>query len=143
MEKKLKGILIDPVAKTLTEVIHNGNFRQIYKFIECDTFTVVQIDEINCIYVDDEGLLNNPRYFFNYKGYDQPLAGRGLVLGVDREGPTIGTNLTIEELTPLISFSEHSVQGWEHFEGETERYGIRMPVIGARPIFGPPEDDVI
>jgi hypothetical protein len=100
---------------------------------------VIQLDRINCIYVDDEGLLNNPRYFFNYKGYDQPLAGRGLVLGVDREGDTIGTNLTIERLTPLISFSEHSVLGWEHFEGGTEKYGIRMPVIGSRPIFGPPE----
>jgi hypothetical protein len=34
MQKKLRGILIDPKEKTLTEVIHDGDFKQIYKFIE-------------------------------------------------------------------------------------------------------------
>lgn len=143
MEKKLRGFLIDPEAKTIKQVVHNGDYKQIYEFTGCDCFTVVQIDDVNCVYVDDNSLLDSPRYFFVLKGYPQPLAGKGLVLGVDREGETIGSNFELEELQPLVSFTELSVQGWktEHEDDVEILPGIRGFRHRTEPIFGPPDEE--
>jgi hypothetical protein len=141
----VKGFLIRSEEKDIQTVYHDTkDYRQIYKLLDIDnSFTVVQIDDVNCIYVDDEGLLNKPRYFFDIKGYPQPLAGRGLVLGCDQDtGDTIGTNLTIEELREMISFSEHSVKGFVTEEGTTEFMGNeKTPMIKTTPVFGPFEED--
>ena len=144
-EKNLRAFLIDPEAKTITQVTHNGDYKQIYEFIKCDCFTVVQLDKVNCIYVDDEGLLNNPRYFFTIKGYPQPLAGRGLVLGTDDEGDTTGTTIKMSWLQDNIGFKELSVQGFdpipESKTGPDHWMGEGIPIIGHVPVFGPPEVD--
>jgi len=142
----MRGFLIDPEAKTITEVDHNGDYKQIYEFIGVDCFTVVQMDDVNCVYVDDEGLLNNPRYFFTIQGYHQPLAGKGLVLGVDEEGETIGTNLELEDLQKIIRFTELSVQGFRPLPegkvtGPDHWMGAGIPIIGHTPVFGLPEKE--
>jgi hypothetical protein len=147
----MKAILIDPVNRTIREVDHNGDYRQIYEYLSdkenglnVETFTVVQIDDVNCIYVDDEGLLKDPRYFFNYHGYPQPLAGRGLVLGTNMEdGESIGTTLSAEEVFDNVRFSQHSVEGFVTEEGKTDHpiAGKDTPFFKSTPVFGPPKED--
>ena len=89
MTKTIKAMLIDPATRSVTPVEYHGDFREIYKHLNCDTFDVayVTIDGHDLdIYVDDEGLFN-PTHFFTGKGFHNPLAGRGLVFGrVDDEG---------------------------------------------------------
>lgn len=59
---------------------------------EVSTFTSVYLgyaDENmadDTIYVDDDGLLNHAHGWFVLRGYPQPLAGKGLVLGTTRSG---------------------------------------------------------
>ena len=135
-----KGILIDPKEKSLSYVEYDGNYRSIYPLIDADTFDIVYITETETIFVDDEGLHKNPRYFFVYEN-SQPLAGKGLILGTNSNGDSVSTTLTIEDIKDKITFKEMSLKGFETFEGTTTRFGMEMPVIGSRPIFGPPEDE--
>ena len=114
----MKAILIDPVAETVTEVEHNGDYKQIYKFLSdeahglnVDTFATVDLHGYdvatritNSLFVDHEGLLKDPKYFFTIFGYRQPLSGRGLVLGCDEECEMVATTLTADELRPFIAF---------------------------------------
>jgi hypothetical protein len=149
----MRAILIDPIERKVTEVDHDGNYKQIYKLIGCQTFTAVYIgdppEEIpsdprrNAIFIDDEGLLNNPRYFFIWRGYPQPLAGKGLILGANEEGDSCSTNWTVEQATAMVQYKELSVQGFKTEEGTTDFFGHKAAMIRTTPIFGPPttEDD--
>jgi len=53
----MKAILINPFNQTITEVEYSGDYKEIYKLIECSTFDCVNIDDDNTLFVDDEGLL--------------------------------------------------------------------------------------
>lgn len=150
----MRAILIDPFAKQVTEVDYKGPYTNIYKFLTppppypaVDTFTVIQVDGVNSIYVDDEGLLkqyegedkelHNMDVFFEWKGYEQPLAGKGLILGVDEEGETIVTTLTVEHVKSMVTF-RHDIEldRLESFEGMVDHPMMgRVPIIGNRPIF--------
>ena len=139
----MRAILIDPFNESVTEVEHNGDYRNIYTLLShetqpVDTFTVVSIDDDNDIFVDDNGLLNNPTHFFMWKGYTQPLAGKGLILAHDDEGESIGTTLLLNrakknvrwandlefvELVPFEDTIDHPILGPD------------TPRIGNRPVF--------
>jgi hypothetical protein len=137
----MKAILIDPETETLTEIDYDGNYQSIYSLIGCETFTLVQIADSDCIFVDAEGLLNNPQYFFKYRDYNQPLAGKGLVLGTDGRGESIAPTVTVEDLRPLITFPKLSIQGFEQREGKTTFMGKEASFLEVRPVFGPPITD--
>ena len=111
-----KGILIDVQNRTITEVEIGDGIQPIYELVKCDTFTCVDITETETVYVDDNGLLTltENSMFFELKGYPQPLCGNGLILGVDEEGESVNTKLTIDEVKKLVKFkSIHEV--WSHF----------------------------
>lgn len=140
--KELRGYLIDPEKKTIEPVIHNGDYKQIYKFIGADCFDVVRIDDENMIFVDDEGLLNGTRYFFMLKGYPQPFAGKGLLMGSNDEGDTVSSSMRLEDVQKLVvGYRELSVRGFI----TEERTDAEMPwggkgfSIKSTPVFGPPE----
>lgn len=147
----MRAILIDPIARTFTEAEHNGDYKQIYEFlsdplfgVEVDDFNSVRINYDNILWVDGEGLLKNPRYFMLLRGYSQPLAGRGLILGTNDEGESVGTTLTIAWCKQNIRFTELSVQGFEHSEGRGKHplFGDEeINIIKQVPVFGPPEND--
>jgi hypothetical protein len=141
----MRALLIDPILRTITEVDHNKDFRQIYEYLsdpanglKVSDFDSVRIDQINVVYVDGEGLLKDPKYFFILKHYPSPLAGRGLVLGVSRSGNTIATTLTIKTLTPLITYIDDlEVTGMEHTEGVMDHpiAGPNTPFLSITPTF--------
>ena len=99
----MKAILINPFDKTLLEIEHTGNYKNIYGLIDATLFDVVDIDSNNKIFIDDEGLLKNNQEFFECNG--KVIAGKGLVLG-NNDGYTEQTSLTIEELSKKINWLE-------------------------------------
>ena len=137
----MKAYLIDSQARTVTETDYNGDYRHIYKLIGVETFTVVRINDYDSVFVDDEGLLNNPRYFFTLKGYPQPLAGNGLVLGCDDEGESVEPRMSLEDLRAVVGFTEASVQGFIESDAEEETAFGSMHVFRSTPAFGPPEEE--
>jgi hypothetical protein len=145
--KKIRGILIDPVAERIEYAAYDGHYTHIYKLLsdpennlEVGTFAVVQVDEKESLYVDDNGLLKNPRYFFIWSSYPQPLAGRGLILGVNRGGSDVSTKMTLDSVRRMVRFTKLSVKGFDHYEGTTTKFGEEFHVIGSKPKFGPAED---
>ena len=97
----MKGILINPENNTITEVDHDGNYKNIYLIIDTDCFDIQRLEpkqgNDNGIYVDDNGLNGEVKFGFQY-GENQPIAGKGFILGCNRKGETISTNLTVEEV---------------------------------------------
>lgn len=102
----MKAFLINPTDKTITEVVFTGDYRNIYEHIDADAFTAVTLNQArDVVYVDDMGLYRNEQDFFMIEGYENPLPGKGLVLGTDDEGEsTEPTYTNMEWLTGMVEF---------------------------------------
>lgn len=95
----MRAILIDPFARTVTEVEYTGEYTNINEHIKAQYFDVVRINRKgDAIFVDDEGLINGNenQAYFGWLGYMNPLAGRGLILGCDDEGESIEPTISLE-----------------------------------------------
>ena len=106
MESNIKAILIDVYEKEIREVDYDGTLDFIYFNLACRTFDVVRVDDVNSIFIDDEGLLRQNQLYFEYSGSNGifQLAGNGLILGVDDEGNSISPTLTIEDVKSKVNF---------------------------------------
>jgi hypothetical protein len=99
----MKAILINPFNQTITEVEYSGNFKEIYKLIDCSTFDCINIDDDNTLFVDDEGLLQENRYF-HWKDYTN-LAGKALIIGVDYQtGEDCDTSWSLQEVENMVEW---------------------------------------
>lgn len=110
----MKAILIDPANKSITEVEYDGHYGSIYKLIDADRFDVVYIGSgknSDSFYVDDEGLFKPDQSFFWAKGWSQPLAGKGLLLGVDDAGDSISPKTTVASLKRNLRFLDANMVG--------------------------------
>lgn len=99
------GYLIDPEANTVQRVTV-GDYKTIYKWIGCDCFDVARFAQNgDGCFVDDEGLLvqRPPTDFFVLPGYPEPLAGKGLVMGVDDEGESISPKTPWDEFVKGVA----------------------------------------
>jgi hypothetical protein len=102
-----KCILIDVKNETIGEIFIGEGIQPIYETVGCEMFECVDVDDVNTIYVDEEGLLklNHDTKFFTIEGGHQPFAGNGLVMGTDMEtGESIDTTLSVEYLKEKIKF---------------------------------------
>lgn len=103
----IKGILIDSEERKVKPVdVESDDIDQMHRLIKCECFTCVRfgIGRFEMVYVDDNGLLNDPKRFFSVPGYPGWLAGNGLILGVDRRGESVSTELTVEQVESVVRF---------------------------------------
>jgi hypothetical protein len=106
----MKAYLIDPFEKSIKEVDYSGDWQDISRLIGCKYFTAVNLnDDQDTVYVDDEGLLvdqGDMEYFHisMAPGYEQTLAGKGLVLGTNKDGDTVAPLCDIKWLDGIISY---------------------------------------
>lgn len=110
----MKAILIDVKSEQIryvqvTKDSEGSTLKSMYDLIGCDLVQPIGIDDQNDIFIDEEGLLtlDENSKFFTFDGFPHPLAGNGLILGIDHEeGDTIDTNLTIEEIAKKVLFTD-------------------------------------
>ena len=101
----MKAYLIDPKNNSVDEVEYNGDYKQIYTFIEASCFGIVDIPNDNSIFVDDEGLFKDTQYCYIHKDVPTPLCGKSLVLGIDHKtGDSADVNGELKELRKRITF---------------------------------------
>lgn len=127
----MKAILIDPFAITadggqpspVTEIDIGPGIDEIYKALSHEThpvdcFTCVGLGNGDVIFVDDDGLANNVGRWFCYGDYPQPLSGRGLILGTDRDGESVSPVTTLAQARNRALTGWHDVQvdGWGHVD---------------------------
>ena len=144
---QMRAILIDPFAKTITEVEHNGDWHEIYTHIKAGTFTSLTLvmptysEQGEVMYLDDNGLFVKDQRYFNFGDYPQPLAGRALILGVDGQqwsaGETVATKMTLSEVKRQVQWAREDLQ-YSHARtehGRTKIAGKEAFVIRSIPIF--------
>ena len=118
----MTGILIDPFLKKVTNVNVSpiNTLKEMYKHIGCsmvETVNYKHISVVEDIWVDEEGLMkpSGEQRFFKVSNlpylHHGVIAGRGLILGSDRQGGTISTSLTIEDVTPRITWDKFTHEG--------------------------------
>lgn len=114
----MRGILINPHEQSISNVETDGSLADIRRILGIEWFTTIQWDQRNHLIVDDEGLLREaPGPFFQIAGYDQPLAGRGLILGLDREGDHVDTTLGLFYMLDKVTFPKVRFVGFEDTSG--------------------------
>lgn len=134
----MRGILIDPFAKTITEVEVEKGIHAIYELIDATCFDVVGLNDAgDLVYVDDEGLYREDQAFFVWHGYETPLAGKGLILGCDCEGESRSPRIMVEEVRLRVSFPDLQYIGTEEVEWFIDHpvLGPHTPYFGNRPVF--------
>ena len=101
----MKAILINPIDNSVKEVDYNGDYKQIYTYIDATMFGLVDIPNDDSIFIDDEGLFKDTQHCFLFKGIPTPLCGKALVLGIDHKtGDSADANSTILEIRKSITF---------------------------------------
>jgi hypothetical protein len=140
----MKAFVIDPITRTVAEVDYNGDYRQIYKLIDADTFdaVTVQYDTLTghreSLFVDDEGLFKADQKFFHWADYPQPLAGKALLLGTDDTGESVATKQTISEVERQVRWDENDLQylgGLTTVDEQAELFGKPAVRIVNTPVF--------
>lgn len=143
----MKAILIDPVTQKVSEVEHNGDYKEIYKLLSDPAndmnvrlFEIIDLGKGETLFVDEEGLLHNPKFFFKWDTYRQPLAGRGLILGTNRAGDSTSTKLTVADVEKHVRYTQMAVEGFVQETGTTDHplLGEDIPYVRSTPVFGPP-----
>jgi len=100
----MQAILIDPYTQTIEVVEYSGDYKDIYALLGCDLFTTVYTEMADTIYVDDEGLYVEDQRYFKVKGYPQPLAGKGLVLGSTDDGDSTDCVSSLDDILDIVEF---------------------------------------
>ncbi len=89
------------------EVPKKNVLKRWYELVKCDLVEVAYyFDDVNSVLVDEEGLFKPIVGFFEVKGAYQPYCGNGLVVGVDSEGNSVSTTMTVDEVKELITFKK-------------------------------------
>lgn len=130
----MRAILIDPKARTVTDIEVRPGIEPIYEALQCRTFDVVALDDTNGVYIDDDGLYVEGQHFFMFGDFHQPLGGRGLILGMEPEtGESVSTELALAEIESKIKWIDDSIKvaGFQNYGGE-----IDHPVFGKTFVIG-------
>lgn len=99
----MKGIKIDAGKQKLKEIDIEGT-KDIPRILGCDRFAYgVRLDNGDSIFVDDEGLLKDPKIFFKTPDTDW-LAGNGVLIGETENGELGRAKTTLEEAKIMIEF---------------------------------------
>ncbi len=97
----MHAYLLDPVDLAISKITYLGNWRDIAALISWDdhdvrVFITVQINEAgDTLYLDDEGLFGDPRYWLLHRCTGNWFAGKGLVLGCDEHGNATSPTCTL------------------------------------------------
>ena len=116
LQGPVKGYLINPEQQTIETVHLTGGVHHlddIQRLLECRIITLAPLDGTDGIYCDDEGLLRNDvQHFFGVRGRAEPIAGRGLVVGVDDNGYDTRPRLTLKALRKRVCFARPYAGGF-------------------------------
>jgi hypothetical protein len=150
----MRALLIDAEQRTITEIEFKGNYQDIQAVLGCRQFTtgsrplLGSLEEgFDAVYVSDDDMEDreDPRHWFQVDALrsppsSYPLAGRGLVLGVDKDGEDCDARISLVELTERITFTMRKFRGFEVSSGrgqiaegwpvsEIIRVDLKAPII--------------
>lgn len=145
------GIAINPWDRTVTLVDTEGSVWGLAALKKAlagpnretsDGIDSVRLESGDCLWVDGDGLLTPDMPIFRLAGYDNPLAGIGLVLGLNAPGDCVSPKLSPEHVRLMIGWTDLATTGdmMGPLPDTTEvRFGQEFTVItpSAGPILKP------
>jgi hypothetical protein len=102
----VKGILVDPIAKSVEYIVSEGGFSlsELHRLIGAEALDFFHpFGRTETVVVDDGGI-GKRLTPFRIEGYDWPIYGRAIILGRDSGGGERSTRLTVEEVHELVTF---------------------------------------
>lgn len=140
----MRSILIDPTTKVVSEVSTGGSLSEIYALLKVQQIQGVTVAEHEVCFVDEDGLLvHKPGPFFNIGDHPHPIAGRGLIFGVNqRTADHTSTQMTLERVRGMVDFPDVELAGFRSFKGTTELFGNPAVIIGQEPVFVPADTPI-
>ena len=86
-------------------MIDPSGYEWISNLIEARIFTLVRLyDNGDGVYIDDEGLYADQRFFWIHKNYPQPLVNKGLFMGTDNEGDSTPPQTSFTQFEKDVKF---------------------------------------
>ena len=120
MSKRLKVVLIDPIARTVTDVEVAPTLAAWYRLLDCEMVETVNLagpavyhewwDSIEggrglYLYADEEGRCKENSYF-SIAPYEAEFAGKAFICEVDMDrGEERSTELTAEKVRPQVRWT--------------------------------------
>ncbi len=102
----MKFIVIDSEKREVREEeVEKDTLAQMQRIVGGLIERAHTIDDDNEIFVDEEGLLKGKQDFFLIYGAHQPFAGNGVIVGIDKKGNTIGSNLNVDQVRRSVQFA--------------------------------------
>ncbi len=100
----MRGILINPHKEEISEIEVGDGIHEIYRVIDANLFEIVRLTTNDALYVDEEGLLKENRYFSipDYLWTRRNIAGKALILSYNDEGDTFSTQITVNSVEAVV-----------------------------------------
>lgn len=136
----MRAIIINPYARTIREIDHDGSLGAMYATIRCSTVCMVRISPSDCLWLDDNGMLTEGKPVWYFGDYPNPLAGIGLILGVTMSGRNRDTRIPVAQLMAIVKWTDLESTGRlepsRMVEGPIEHGGMQFDFasIGGAPI---------
>ena len=111
----MKAIYINPEFEYIHLIDFDGDYKNIYKLLDCRMFECVYpFKNEDTVYIDEEGLLKDSNYAWTIKfdnlvdGEGKPiiqtLYGKALILGSNDEGESVDLKTSHYEIRQRVSF---------------------------------------
>lgn len=126
----MRAIMIDPASKTVTAIDTTGELDEVYRLIGCASVDSVSLAMGEILYVDDEALMAEvPGPFFALDGLDDPLPGRGVILGLDVYGEHQSSHMRVAAALAMISWPEVEIVGYAPIQNSIDAAGQHRPIF--------------
>jgi hypothetical protein len=116
----MRAIVINAQDRTITETEIDGSLTSLQQIVGGMIEPVSQGlgDDHHC-YVNEEGLLDQPRHFFMFRDGHQPLAGNGVILSSTDDGDEAPCTLSRDWVQDRVTFMDlRAARQWCRTHGE-------------------------
>jgi hypothetical protein len=115
----MRTIIINAVDRIVIETETDGELKSLQTIVGGYIEAVYAgLDEAHHCYINDEGLLHQPRHFFMFEGGDQPLVGNGVILGTTADGREAACTLSLDWVREHVIFMDlAAARRWARAQG--------------------------
>lgn len=103
----MRAIIINSEHQTVTVAEIDGSLKSLQQIVGGMIEPVYDgLDDAHHCYVNEEGLLDNPRHFFMFTDGHQPLAGNGVIVGSGLIADEASCTLSVDWVKERVTFMD-------------------------------------
>jgi hypothetical protein len=103
----MRAIIINSKDRTITATDIDGSLKILQQIVGGPIEPVSQgLDDYHHCYINEEGLHNDPQYFFMFMDGHQPLASNGVILSSTDDGGEAPCTLLLDWVKERVTFMD-------------------------------------